>query len=348
MEKELKTHTYYPGRSICFVVTDPKPREIFAATFRDRIVHHILVNYLEPIWEPKFIDQSYSCRKGKGAHRALLDLRRYIRQVSHTAREKVYYLKIDIQSFFVSLRKDVLLDLIQKRVKNKEVLWLTKLVIFHNPTRNYYRKSPKSLFNLIPDHKSLFKVKPTQGLPIGNLTSQFFANVYLDPLDQFIKHKLKVKYYLRYVDDLLFLSQNKVQLVEWKNAINHFLDERLGLRLHPDKQVLREVREGIDFVGFVVKPDYVLMRQRIVHNLKNKLWRFNRNKEQIDQEKIAQMLSIVNSYYGQFKHAKTFSLRRKLYENNFDTLKNFLRPKDKNFNYFRSPESRFKSQSSRV
>lgn len=336
LEKELKNHTYRPGRSICFVVKEPKPREIFAATFRDRIVHHILVNYLEPIWEPKFIDQSYSCRKGKGAHKALRDLRKYIRQASRGNREKVYYLKIDVQSFFVSLRKDILLRLIQKRVKNKEVLRLAKLIIFHDPTRNYYRKSQSSLFDLIPDHKSLFKVGVMQGLPIGNLTSQFFANVYLDPLDQFIKHELKIKYYLRYVDDLLFLSRSREELIKWKNAISNFLQEKLSLKLHPTKQVLGEVKEGIDFVGFVVKPDYVLMRQRIVNNLKNKLWRFNQDAEHMDQGKRAQMLSTVNSYYGQFKHAQTWSLRKKIYLKNFGILKNFLHPVDKNFSYFKN------------
>jgi len=335
LQKELKEHTYTPGRSICFVVTKPKAREIFAADFRDRIVHHILVNYLEPIWEPKFIDQSYSCRKGKGAHRAIKDLKRYIRKVNQDNRRPAYYLQVDIRSFFVSLKKDILFELIKRHTKNPEILWLTKTIIFHNPTRNYYRKCQATLFDLIPDHKSLFKVSPDQGLPIGNLTSQFFANVYLDKLDQFVKHKLKAKYYLRYVDDLVLLSQNKKQLKIWHDEIDKFLQEKLKLKLHPKKQILQTVGKGINFVGFVVKLDYTLMRRRIVKNLKAKLWRFNQNLEEFTEQEIKQILSMVNSYYGQFRHAKTFGLRQKLWQENFGRLQKFLEPVDKNFSYFK-------------
>ncbi len=222
LQKELKNHAYKPGRSICFVVTKPKLREIFAADFRDRIVHHVLVGYLEPIWEQKFIDQSYACRKGKGAHKAIEDLRRYVGKVTKGNTQKAHYLQVDVRSFFVSLKKRILFELIKKQVKNPEILWLTEATLFHNPTHNYYRKGQMSLFDLIPDHKSLFKVSPDQGLPIGNLTSQFLANVYLNELDQFIKHKLKAKYYLRYVDDLVLLSQDKEQLKIWRDEIDKF------------------------------------------------------------------------------------------------------------------------------
>jgi len=335
LKKELEDHTYRPGRSICFVVSKPKPREIFAADFRDRVVHHILVNYLEPIWEPKFIDQSYSCRKGKGAHRAIKDLKRYLRKATKGNTQKTYYLQVDIQSFFVSLKKDILFGLIKRHTKNPEILWLTEVIIFHNPTRNYYRKCQASLFDLIPDHKSLFKVSPDQGLPIGNLTSQFFANVYLNELDQFVKHKLKVKYYLRYVDDLVLLSPEKDQLKIWRNEIDKFLQEKLKLRLHPQKQILQTVDKGIDFVGYLVKPDYVLMRRRIVKNLKAKLWQFNQNLGEITEQETKQILSAVNSYYGQFRHAKTFGLRQKLWQKNFAKLQNFLEPVDEDFSYFK-------------
>jgi len=335
LQKELKEHTYKPGRSICFVVTKPKPREIFAADFRDRIVHHILVGYLERIWEPKFIDQSYSCRKERGTHLALKDLKRYIRKASRNNRQPVYYLQVDIRSFFVSLKKDILLELIKKQVKNPEILWLAKRIIFHDPTTNYYLKGDPSLFALIPDHKSLFKVPPNQGLPIGNLTSQFFANVYLNELDQFVKHILKVKYYLRYVDDLVLLSSNKEQLKTWRNQINEFLLSKLKLNIHPKKQVLQDINKGVNFVGFIVKPNYVLMRRRAVANLKQKLWRFNKNSNVLIELEIKQILAAVNSYYGQFKHAQTFNLRQKLWQNNFGKLQDFLKPADRSFSYFK-------------
>jgi RNA-directed DNA polymerase len=336
LQKELKEHTYKPGRSICFVVTKPKAREIFAADFKDRIVHHILVGYLERIWEPKFIDQSYSCRKEKGAHLALKDLKRYIRKASHNNSRPVYYLQVDIRSFFVSLKKDILFGMIKKYTKNPEILWLAKTIIFHNPTIDYCLKGDSSLFALIPDYKSLFKVPSNQGLPIGNLTSQFFANVYLNELDHFLKHTLKAKYYLRYVDDLVLLSGNKEQLKIWRNEINGFLLNNLKLNLHPKKQVLQNINKGINFVGFIVKPSHILIRRRIVGNLKEKLWNLNQYSKELSDLQIKKTLSVVNSYYGQFKHIQTFGLRKKLWEKDFRILQKFLEPVDPiRCNYFK-------------
>ena len=294
-----------------------------------------MVDYLEPIWEPKFIDQSYSCRKEKGAHKAIKDLKRYIKKINWDNRQPAHYLQVDIRSFFVGIKKHILFEMIKKQVKNPEILWLAKTIIFHNPTRNYYRKCQMSLFDLIPDHKSLFKVLPDQGLPIGNLTSQFFANVYLNELDQFIKHKLRAKYYLRYVDDLVLLSQDKEQLKFWRDEIDRFLQNKLKLRLHPQKQILQTVNKGINFVGFIFKPSYTLMRRRIVKNLKEKLWKLNQNLTEFAEREIKQALSTVNSYYGQFRHAKTFGLRQKLWRENFGELRKFLEPVDKNFSYFK-------------
>lgn len=335
------------------MVTKPKSREIFAADFRDRIVHHILVGYLEPIWERKFIDQSYACRQGKGAHETIKDLKRYIGRLTKSNTQKAYYLQLDIQSFFVSLKKDILFELVKRHTQSPEILWLTKTIIFHNPTSNYYRKCQLSLFDLIPDHKSLFKVAPDQGLPIGNLTSQFLANIYLNELDQFVKHKLKVKYYLRYVDDFILLSEDKDALKSWRDEIDKFLRDKLKLKLHPQKQILQTIDKGLNFVGFIVKPGYTLMRRRIVKNLKEKLWKINQNSETITpleaaraqsgslpltrftDQKMKQVLSMVNSYYGQFKHAKTFNLRQKLWHKNFGELQKFLEPVDKDFSYFK-------------
>ncbi len=334
LQRELIAHTYKPGRSICFVVSKPKLREIFAADFRDRIVHHVLVHALEPVWDPKFIYQSYACRHNKGAHRAIEDMKKYIRKVNNDKDNPAYYLQLDIQSFFVSLKKDILFELIERQVKNPEILWLARTIIFHNPVDNYHRKSQMSLFNQIPPHKSLFKVIPGQGLPIGNLTSQFFANVYLNELDQFVKHKLKIKYYLRYVDDFVILSKDKEQLKVWRDEINNFLWERLKLNLHPKKQVLQKVGNGINFVGFVVKPDYTLARRRVVRNMKQKLRYFNQFPT-YSEVGLPNMLAVVNSYYGQFKHSKSFGLRRKLWVKDFGKLQNYFEPVDKNFSYFK-------------
>lgn len=338
LQEELKNHTYKPGRSICFVVSKPKLREVFAADFRDRVVHHILVYYLESVFDSKFIYQSYACRRGRGAHKAIKDLNKYIRKVNNDVNYPASYLQLDIQSFFVSLKKDILFELIKKHVKNQEILWLAETIIFHNPVLNYYCKSPKSLFDAIPSYKSLFKTTPREGLPIGNLTSQFFANVYLNELDQFIKHQLKIKYYIRYVDDFIILSKNVDELKVWREEIEKLLWNKLKLKLHPKKQILQKVKNGINFVGFIVKPDYILIRRRIVKNFKEKLKIANNNINNMTEEKIMKTLAIINSYYGQFKHSQSFGLRRKLWLKDFDNLQKFFEPVDKNLSYFKIKE----------
>jgi len=346
LEEELQNHTYELGRSICFVVEEPSLREVFAATFRDRVVHHLLYNFLEPVFEPKFIDQSYACRKNKGIHESLNDLQGYLGKITKNHRRKAYYIHLDIKGFFMSLNKEILFRLISNQIKNPELIWLTKLIIFNDPIKNFTSKGNRSLFDKIPPHKSLFHVPENQGLPIGNLTSQFFANVYLNELDQFAKHKLKAKYYLRYVDDFLLLSEDKDQLKQWRAAIVSFLKERLCLELNLKKQILQETNKGIDWLGYIIKPDHILVRRRIVKNFKRKLFQYNqilKNYSQKDEggqlllplfandpplELIEKMLATVNSYFGHFKHADTFKLRTHLWENRFQKLRNYIEPKD--------------------
>ena len=339
LEQELKNKTYRPGRSICFVITDPKPREVFAADFRDRIVHHLLVGFLEPFWEKKFIHHSYSCRPKKGAHLAIKDLKRFLRQASHSFSRPAYYLQVDVAGFFMSLDKNILFKTIAKHLKNPDLLWLAEKIIFYDPTKDFYYKGDRKLYNLIPPRKSLFKIPPGQGLPIGNLTSQFFANVYLNELDQFVKHELKIKYYLRYVDDLLIIHENPEQLKLWRKLVAQFLNDRLKLQLHPNKTVLQSIYKGVNFVGFVIKPHHTLIRRKIVGNLKRKLWQFNRlpfpENEEIFSERLENILAVINSYYGQFKHAQTFNLRRSLYKNHFGVLRSYFEPVDENFSYFK-------------
>jgi len=344
----LKSHTYRPGRSICFIITDPKPREVFAADFRDRVIHHLLVGYLEPIWEKIFIHHSYSCRENKGAHLAIKDLKRFSIKISDNFSKPAYYLQIDISAFFMSLKKEILFNIIKRHTKNPDILWLTEQIIFQDPTKNFYYKGDPKLCQLIPPHKSLFHVPENQGLPIGNLTSQFFANIYLNELDQFAKHQLKIKYYLRYVDDLLILSQDIKQLIERRNKIDDFLQNNLKLAIHPKKQVLQSIYKGANFIGFIIKPRHIFIRNRIVRKLKYKLWRFNQiyaNDSTFDNpyaifnnqkiiEDFKEIFATVNSYYGQFGHANTFKLRKHLYEKHFGILKIYLIPVNKNYDHF--------------
>ena len=218
IEKELQNRTYRPGRSIAFMVQKPKIREIFAADFRDRVVHHLLCNYLNPIFEKVFIYDSWACRKGKGTHGAMLRLKKFAVQLERererereTKDSRLFYLQAGISSFFTSIDQKILFGLIRKRIKNPEILWLSKTIIFHDCARDIAPKiqSQPRLFEKLPPEKSLFKVARGKGLPIGNLTSQFFANVYLNELDQFVKHNLKAKFYVRYVDDFVILGRNR-------------------------------------------------------------------------------------------------------------------------------------------
>jgi len=359
LEWELRNHTYRPGRSICFVVTDPKPREVFAADFRDRVVHHLLINYLEPIWEKIFIHHSYSCRQNKGAHTAIKDFKRFSIKISQNYSKPAYYLHIDISAFFMSLKKEILFDIIKRHTKNPDILWLAKIIIFQDPTKNFYYKGDPDLQQLIPPHKSLFHIPKNQGLPIGNLTSQFFANIYLNEIDQFIKHQLKIKYYLRYVDDLLLLSQDTKQLVEWKNKISNFLWNKLELELHPKKQVLQSIYKGVNFIGFIIKPRHTFIRNRIVKKLKNKLYYFDKKIIALDIEHpirtrtpelcddFRKMFATVNSYYGQFRHTNAFKIKKHLYEKHFGILKIYLFPVNKSYDYFIWDEGNYSKEARR-
>lgn len=356
MSLRLKNRNYLPGKYTCFAITDPKIREVWAADFRDRIIHHLLIGYLEPIWEKKFFFHSYACRPGKGAHKAIGKLRQIL-NVRVPGTDKLWYLKIDIESFFMSIDKSVLFSLIQDCVDNSDILWLSELIIFQNPTDNYLVRGDRKILASVPKHKSLFHVSPSKGLPIGNYTSQFFANVYLNEADQFIKHHLKCRHYFRYMDDFLLLHEDKNLLLEWRDEISDFLENRLKLVIHPKKQVLQPVSRGIDFLGYIVKPDYVLSRRRITANFKKKLHYFNKlldgntdpwpEKQNFQPalplifpnrtptpEFIKKIQATVNSYYGHFKHANCSGLRKNLHKRYFKELKNFLEPADKTISSF--------------
>lgn len=324
--EDLKTKRYKPGCSICFVVKEPSPREIFAATFRDRIVHHILIKEVEKIGESIFIFDSFACRKNKGTHLAVERIKMFIKKETKNFKEKSFYLKLDISGFFMAIDCNILYlifkELILKQNKSyswkNDMLWLVKIIIFHKPIDNYIIKGNRYLFNLILSRKSLFYSPENKGLPIGNYSSQFFANLYLNKLDQYVKRELKCKYYVRYVDDFIILNRNKTILKEIEYKINIFLKNNLNLKLNKNKTKLQSIDEGIDFLGYFIKPDYVLVRKKVIVRFKNKLY----NLKEGGNRKI---LAIVNSYYGHFKHAFSYNLRKNIYNNHIKELgKNFL------------------------
>jgi len=318
LKKELKTRTYKPGRSICFVVKEPSPREIFAANFRDRVVHHILIREIEKIGERILIFDTFSCRKNKGTHLAVERLKSFIKKVTENFSKTAFYLKLDISGFFMAINYDILFkifkEVILKQRKpqkwKEDILWLAKIIIFYKPTENYIRKSQQALFDLIPKRKSLFGADINKGLPIGNYSSQFFANLYLNKLDQFIKREIKCKYYVRYVDDFILLSENQKFLNGIENKINNFLKRELDLELNFKKTKFLPLNRGIEFLGYFIKPECVLAKRNVVSRLRNKLYNIK-----ICQIEPKNILATINSYYGHFGHAFTYNLRKSIFEN---------------------------------
>lgn len=253
LHSDLIAGTYRPGRSICFVVTRPKPREVWAADFRDRIVHHLLYNRIGGSIEATFIADSCACIPGRGTLYAAKRLEAKIRSATQNWAKPVHYLKLDLANFFVSIDKQILAGQLEARISEPWWRALAMQVLWHDPREDFEVRSPRHLFNRVPQHKRLTAQPARLGLPIGNLSSQFFANVYLDALDQFVKHQLRCRHYVRYVDDFVLLHESPQQLNAWLAEINAFLPT-LGAKLNPSKTILQPVERGVDFVGHVIKP----------------------------------------------------------------------------------------------
>lgn len=253
LHSDLIAGTYRPGRSICFVVTRPKPREVWAADFRDRIVHHLLYNRIGASIEATFIADSCACIPGRGTLYAAQRLESKIRSATQNWARPAHYLKLDLANFFVSIDKQILAGQLEARIR--ELWWraLALQVLWHDPREDFEVRSPRHLFNKVPQHKRLTAQPARLGLPIGNLSSQFFANVYLDALDQFVKHQLRCRHYVRYVDDFVLMHESPQQLNAWLAEINAFLPT-LAAKLNPSKTILQPVDRGVDFVGHVIKP----------------------------------------------------------------------------------------------
>ena len=275
LREELAGGVYRPTTSICFVQRRPKLREIFAADFRDRVVHHLLVGYLEPLFEPLFIHDSYACRRERGVHAAVTRLQAFLHKVTINGTARAWYLKEDISGFFMNIDKNILYELVCRRTRQKDLQWLAGVLIFHDCTEDYHFKGNPLLLDRIPPHKTLFRVPAGKGLPIGNLTSQFFANVYLNELDQFVKRRLGCRYYLRYCDDFVLLDRSAEKLLQWRDQIEEFLHERLLLQLNHSQHRLRPVADGINFLGYIVRRRYVLVRKRVVSHLRERLERYD-------------------------------------------------------------------------
>ena len=310
--EEILNNEYEIGKSICFIVTEPKPREVWAGAFRDRIVHHLIYSAIKDRFICRFINDTYSCIPGRGTLKGAKQAKIYAKNITRNYSQKAYFLKADIGNFFNSIDKEILYNEICKYVFEPWLLKLIEKVLFHDPKNNVYMKSPPWLYNLLPKYKSLFNTDPKKGLPIGNLTSQFFSNIYLNPLDQFIKHQLHIKYYCRYVDDMLLMHKDAGYLNYAYSQINKFLQNNLALTLNHKKKNINTICKGFDFVGHVIKPNRLHLRTRIIKKSFATVKKWKENKDRFSPKELVKFRNQINSYLGMYKHVNGYNLRKKL------------------------------------
>ena len=305
LEAELRTMTYMPHSLNDFVIRDPKTRVISSSHFRDRVVHHAICNIIEPIFEKSFIYDSYASRKDKGTHAALRRFDQFKRKVSHNGRlvnnakdrNMVigYFLKCDVKHYFETVDHDILLSIIKKKIADEKFLCLIKKIL-----DNYRQHDAQDAsFSL------------GKGMPIGNLTSQFFANVYLNELDKFVKHELRAKFYIRYLDDFVILHDNKDVLEGWKDLIDEFLKSKLKIELHPDKSKIYTLYNGANFLGFRIFYHYKLPKKSNIKLIKRRIDHFkNLHRDGIMSKQ--EILERLEGWSAYAVHGNTYKLRKRL------------------------------------
>lgn len=280
---DLKNKNYKHGRYQHFKISDSKPRDIHKATVKDRLIHHAIYRILYPYFDKKFIYDSYSCRNEKGTHKAINRFRHFSQKVSQNHTKACWVLKCDIKKFFASIDHTVLKRILSKNIVDQDILWLLNQIIDSFETKN--------LLNI--------------GLPLGNLTSQLLVNVYMNEFDCFVKRELRFKYYIRYADDFVFLSGNKLELQDIIPKISTFLSKKLKLKMHPNKVFIKKFSSGVDFLGWVHFSDHRIVRtstrRRMFQNMQRQIKNLGQIKEETRQ-----------SYLGLLKHGGTFFLQEKI------------------------------------
>ncbi len=274
---ELKEKTYLHRGYQAFSISDPKPRNIHKASVRDRILHRAIYEKLYPYFDKKFISDSFSCRQGKGTHEALRRFKKFTSQVSKNNTKTVWVLKCDIKKFFASIDQKILMNILSKYISDEDILGLISKIV-----------------------GSFYSTKEGVGLPLGNLTSQLLVNIYMNEFDQFMKNELRVKYYIRYADDFVVLSEDRTTLEHILGQISRFLEDRLRLSLHPNKIFIKTVASGADYLGWIHFPDRKILRtatkNRMMKNLEIK----------IDYP------ATIESYRGLLMHGNTYKLKKRL------------------------------------
>ena len=324
--EEIIDRSYTISPSTCFVVQRPVQREVFAADFRDRIVHHLLYGYLNPLCERIFIYDSYRCRKGKGAALGKKRLDHFIRSCSQNYTNECYILKVDILGYFMNMNRDILYEKIMYILKRyyergdafgvEVVQWLLQLIVFNDPVADCIMKGGVQDWHGLPKTKSLFHAKDNTGFPIGNLTSQLFANVYLHDFDCYMKYKLGCRYYGRYVDDIVIVHQDRDFLKRVVLDIRSYLSRELGLLVHPHKIYLQPYSHGVCFLGEVFKPGrrYVGLRTR--RSIYRYIYRWNTvinvQSGVLQMHQVQDFLLGINSYLGSVKYIQSYRFRIKM------------------------------------
>lgn len=336
---DLLNHRYHAQPSKCFVIDYPKKREVFAAMFRDRIVHHLYFRYTHQMFERTFIADSYSCIEGRGTHYGVDRLRQHIRQASLNWTQPCFAMNLDIRGYFMHINRAKLLTIatesLQKMATHKVgltdevpipsgviltpatrwrdirdmrfILWLTEQIVMLDPMENCIIVGDESDWLGMDRAKCMRYVQPGLGLPIGNLTSQLYSNVYLNPFDQFIKRDILCEHYGRYVDDSVMVDACREWLMEQVPKVREFLADELGLQLHMGKLHVREVSQGVEFLGAFVKPyrDYISNKT---------LARIEQNVKTIDLRDIGHAEASINSYLGVLSHSASYNIRQHLFE----------------------------------
>lgn len=314
---EVNDGTYEIGNSITFIVKFPVLREVFAADFRDRIIHHLIMNELMPYFEREFVDDTFSCRKGKGVLYGVDTVYRHIKECTENYTRDAWILKLDVKSFFMTIDKELLSELVDDMIvrlypenrKKQALRGLCKKVILHQPQLNCERRGDTSLWDELPRHKSLFNTPKEKGLAIGNLTSQIFANYYMSGLDHYIKEVLGFKYYGRYVDDLVIVSTDREKLLAAVPLIAKYAKEKLMLTIHPNKRYFQHYKNGVRFIGGVLKSGrkYVINRTRgsLIYKLKTYFKHYSPKKEM-------EFMMCVNSYFGFMGHYDSYNIRKQI------------------------------------
>ena len=332
LQRELQSGHWRPRPCTSFIAERPKAREIHAPDFADRVVHHWLVPQLEAIYEPRFIFDSYANRRGKGSHAAVRRLQGFVRQV-HSGQGSGWYLQLDVHNFFNSIPRGLLWQRLKPVLTRAGLpmpaLRATHALLRHGARIAHLHATPRQLA-LVPPHKRLANAPAGCGLPVGNLSSQFLANVYLDALDQFAKHTLKAKRYLRYVDDFVLVHRDRAVLERWQAEIARFLATELRLSLKADIR-LRRLEDGIDFLGYIIRPTHILVRRRVVSHAREAFARFEHahvaaTRIRATPAELRALQSTAASYAGHLRHADAFRLRRALVRR-FPWLRTAARPR---------------------